>query len=67
MSGLLLFVASCWLGVAVMRSLSVTFTMMVFVHTFMQALGVFPAVLGAGRAEGDKGKGSEDGEGSFFH
>ena len=50
-----------------MRSLSVTFTMMVFVHTFMQALGVFPAVLGAGRAEGDKGKGSEDGEGSFFH
>lgn len=67
MGGFLLFVASCWLGVAVMRRVAMTFTMMIFVHAFMQALGVFPAVLGTGRSEGDKGKGSEDGECSFFH
>lgn len=50
-----------------MRRVAMTFTMMIFVHAFMQALGVFPAVLGTGRSEGDKGKGSEDGESSFFH
>lgn len=43
-----------------------TFTV-TFVHFFMQDLGFFPAMLGAGGAEGDQGGSSKNGEGGFLH
>jgi hypothetical protein len=65
-SGLFLFVASSGLGVVVMFGFAMTFTV-AFVHAFVQDLGFFPTVLGAGRTEGDESGGSEEGEGDILH
>ncbi len=66
MSGLFLFVTSGRFRVVVMFGFAMTFTV-AFVHAFVQDLGFFPTVLGAGGAEGDQGGGGEEGESGFLH
>lgn len=50
-------------GVVLGLAMAVTF----LVHAFVQDLGFFPAMLGAGRTEGDQDGGGEEGEGGFLH
>lgn len=38
-----------------------------FVHAFVQALGILEAMFGAGGAEGDQDGGGENGESGFLH
>lgn len=56
-----------WLGMAVVFSLTMMITAMIFVHTFMEDLCFLPGMLAAGGGSEDQRSGGEGGKGGLFH